>query len=100
MGSRAGLDDIQRRKIFQLPGLELRTHSCSARNQSLHRLRYPGSFFVRNVGKLLPDCVSSYPKMAIFFTLIVVRTPDLTFCISFYEVYMLERCNLAKNTTV
>jgi hypothetical protein len=37
VGPRTGLDDVERRKILSLPGLELR-----ARSQSLDRLRYPG----------------------------------------------------------
>jgi hypothetical protein len=41
---RAGLDDVEKRKFLILPGLELRPLGCPARSQSLHRLRYPGSF--------------------------------------------------------
>jgi hypothetical protein len=40
---RAGLDDLERRKIVPLPGLELRPLSHPAHSQSLHRLRQPGS---------------------------------------------------------
>jgi hypothetical protein len=35
---RAGLYDVDKRKYFTLPGLDLRPHS-----QSKYRLRYPGS---------------------------------------------------------
>jgi hypothetical protein len=43
VGPRAGLDDIKKRKLLPLPGLELRSLRRPARNQSLYRLRYPGS---------------------------------------------------------
>jgi hypothetical protein len=41
VGSRAGLDDAERRKFLTLPGLELRPLGRPARNQSVYRLRYP-----------------------------------------------------------
>jgi hypothetical protein len=37
----AGLDNVEKRKFFTLPGLELRPLGCPARSQSLYRLRYP-----------------------------------------------------------
>jgi hypothetical protein len=40
VGSRTGLDDVKRRKILPLPGLELRPLSRPARSQSLYRLSY------------------------------------------------------------
>jgi hypothetical protein len=40
---RAGLDDVEKRKFFTLPGLELRPLGRPARCQSLYRLRYPSS---------------------------------------------------------
>jgi hypothetical protein len=43
MDSRAGLDDLEKRKFLTLQGLELRPFSRPARSQSLYRLRYPGS---------------------------------------------------------
>jgi hypothetical protein len=36
---RAGLDDVEERKIFILPGLELRPLGCPARSRTLYRLR-------------------------------------------------------------
>jgi hypothetical protein len=39
---RAGVDDVEIRKILTLPGLELRPLG-PARSQSLYRLSYPGS---------------------------------------------------------
>jgi hypothetical protein len=39
---RTGLDDVQKRKLLNLPRLELRNLGCPARSQSLYRLRYPG----------------------------------------------------------
>jgi hypothetical protein len=41
---RADLDDVEKRKFLALQGLELRPLGRPARNQSLYRLRYPGSF--------------------------------------------------------
>jgi hypothetical protein len=38
----AGLDDVEKRKLLTLPGLELRSLGRRARYQSLYRLRYPG----------------------------------------------------------
>jgi hypothetical protein len=40
---RAGLADLEKRKFFTLPGLELQPICHPARNQSLYPLRYPGS---------------------------------------------------------
>jgi hypothetical protein len=55
-GPKTGLDDMEKRKFLTLPGLELRHFSRPARNQSLYRLRYPGSqnlqycvYYVRKV---------------------------------------------------
>jgi hypothetical protein len=44
---RAGLDDLKR-KLLTLPGLEPRPLGRPARSQSLYRLRYPGSYFIKN----------------------------------------------------
>jgi hypothetical protein len=43
VGPRAGLDEMEKWKFLTLPGLELRPLGRPARNQSLYRLRYPGS---------------------------------------------------------
>jgi hypothetical protein len=43
VGHRFGLDDLETRKCLILAGLELRPLGRPARNQSLYRLRYPGS---------------------------------------------------------
>jgi hypothetical protein len=43
VGLRAGLDDVEKKKFLNLPGLELRPLGRVARSQSLYRLRYPGS---------------------------------------------------------
>jgi hypothetical protein len=40
---RADLDDMERRKLLTLPGLELQPLGLPARSYSLYRLRYPGS---------------------------------------------------------
>jgi hypothetical protein len=41
VGPRAGLEDVEKRKLFTLPGLGL-----PDRSQSLYRLRYPSSYLV------------------------------------------------------
>jgi hypothetical protein len=38
VGPRAGLEDVEKRKLLTLPGLELRP----ARSRSVYRLSYPG----------------------------------------------------------
>jgi hypothetical protein len=38
VGPRDSLDDVEKRKLLTLPGLELRTLRRSARSQSLYRL--------------------------------------------------------------
>jgi hypothetical protein len=43
-GPQTGFDDVEKRKILPLPGLELRLLRRPAYSQSLYRLRYPGSF--------------------------------------------------------
>jgi hypothetical protein len=43
---KAGPDDLERRKLLTLPGLELRSAGRPARSQSLYRLLYPGSRLV------------------------------------------------------
>jgi hypothetical protein len=48
VGPRAGLDDMEKRKFLTLPRLEIRPLGLSARNQSVYRLRYPGSVQLQN----------------------------------------------------
>jgi hypothetical protein len=43
VGSRAGLDDVDKRKLLTPPGLEFRPLGRPARSQLLYRLSYPGS---------------------------------------------------------
>jgi hypothetical protein len=43
VGPRAGMDDGEKRKFLPPLGIELRPLDCSARSQSIYRLRYPGS---------------------------------------------------------
>jgi hypothetical protein len=40
MGPKAGLDDVERRKILPLPGLQLQPLGRPARSQSPHRSFY------------------------------------------------------------
>jgi hypothetical protein len=42
---RTGLDNVEERKIFPLLGIELWPLDHASRNQSLYRLRCPGSLF-------------------------------------------------------
>jgi hypothetical protein len=54
--SRAGLDDVQKRKFLTLPGLELRPLGRPTRSQSLYGLRYPGSLpLIIRLKNVLPD---------------------------------------------
>jgi hypothetical protein len=46
MGLTTGLDNVERRKILPLQGLELRPLCRPARSQSLFRLSYPGPFLI------------------------------------------------------
>jgi hypothetical protein len=48
VGPRAGLGEVEKRKILPLSELELRPLDHLARSQSLYRLRYPGSFVILN----------------------------------------------------
>jgi hypothetical protein len=41
VGYRAGLNPVEERNLFTVPGLELRTLGLRAGNQSLYRLRCP-----------------------------------------------------------
>jgi hypothetical protein len=43
MTHRNGVDDVERRNIFPLPGLELRPFDLPARRQSVYQLRCPCS---------------------------------------------------------
>jgi hypothetical protein len=43
VGPRAGLDDVEKRKFFTLPGLEILPLGCPACGQSLYRLSCPDS---------------------------------------------------------
>jgi hypothetical protein len=52
VGSRAGLDDLEKRKFFTLPGLELRPFGRPVRSQSLYRLSYSGSQNFLNIRHL------------------------------------------------
>jgi hypothetical protein len=47
VGPRTHLDDLEKRKISSLPGLELGPLGCPACSQSLYRLHYPSSYRIR-----------------------------------------------------
>jgi hypothetical protein len=53
VGPRTGLDDVEKRKFFMLPGLEFRPLARPARSQSLYRLSYPGSLIELHVETLM-----------------------------------------------
>jgi hypothetical protein len=44
---RAVLEDVEKRKFLTLPRLELRPLGRPVRGQSLYRLHYPGSYFLK-----------------------------------------------------
>jgi hypothetical protein len=50
---RAGLEDVEKRKFFLLPGLEIRPLGRPARSQSLYRLPYPGCTGLGRLNKIL-----------------------------------------------
>jgi hypothetical protein len=50
--SRAGLDDVEKRKFMTVPGLKLRHLCCPARSHSLYRLRYPAPEIATYVAKI------------------------------------------------
>jgi hypothetical protein len=56
--SRVGLDNVEGRKLLQLPGLELRPLGRPARSQSLYRLRLPGSPVVWSLTKCRDNLLS------------------------------------------
>jgi hypothetical protein len=58
VGPRTGLVDVEKRKFFTLPGLELRPLRLPARSQSPYRLRYPGSLFKPGTSRI--HSVQSY----------------------------------------
>jgi hypothetical protein len=55
VGSRVGLDDVEKRKILTLPGFELRPLGLPARSQSLYRLSYPSpsSYVIMITGNVM-----------------------------------------------
>jgi hypothetical protein len=53
---RASLDDVKKRKLLTLAGLELRPLCRPARSQSLYRLLYPGSYLTVIPVLLFPIC--------------------------------------------
>jgi hypothetical protein len=48
IGPRGDLDDVEKRKLLTLPGLELRPLGRQVRSQSLYRLSYRGSLWVQD----------------------------------------------------
>jgi hypothetical protein len=76
---RAGMDDVERRKFLTLPGLELRPIGLPARNQSLYRLRYPGSsaaWYISNT--TVVNTVRVAPDITRFETVVVLVPSELT----------------------
>jgi hypothetical protein len=56
---RARMDDVEKRKFFALPGLELRPFGRPARSQSLYRLRYPSSLVNVHTRKHTERCFNT-----------------------------------------
>jgi hypothetical protein len=52
VGPGAGLNDVEKKKLSTLPGIELQTLCRPARSQSLHRLLYSGSRLINCKNKL------------------------------------------------
>jgi hypothetical protein len=65
----AGMDDVKKKNSLTAPGLELRSLGCSARSQSLYRLRNPGSTNLLKMYERYPERKDTSPvKMqGIFF---------------------------------
>jgi hypothetical protein len=61
VGSRAGLDAVEKGHFLDAKELELRRLSRPARSQSLYRLRYHGSLYVGSV-PLLRRLVAVFPR--------------------------------------
>jgi hypothetical protein len=59
VGTRVGLDTVEKREILTLPGLELRPLGLPARSQSLYLLSYPGSFGGRGADVFLSGFLNS-----------------------------------------
>jgi hypothetical protein len=53
VGPRTTLDDVEKRKFFILPGLELRPLGRPGHSQSLYGLHYPGSLIRKHNMQLL-----------------------------------------------
>jgi hypothetical protein len=52
VGPRTSLDDVEKRKMLPLPGLELQPLSRPAHGQGLYRLRHAGSYIIPWIPKL------------------------------------------------
>jgi hypothetical protein len=55
---RASLDDVEKRKLLFLPGLELQPLGRPARSQSLYRLSYPGSLAIIATESQVSSCAA------------------------------------------
>jgi hypothetical protein len=64
VGPRAGLDDVEKRKLLTLPGIKPRLLGRPAHNQILYRLSYPGSFS-ELVKKITVISCIAYPEAKI-----------------------------------
>jgi hypothetical protein len=78
VGPRAGLEDMEKRKFLTLLGLELRPLGRPARNQSLYRMRYPGSIEVHNPSDVLFFSLCQIPIFAaVTFTCCIIYSVTL-----------------------
>jgi hypothetical protein len=58
VGPRTDLDDVKKRKIFSLQGLEIRHLGLPARSQSLYRFDIPAPFYL--ISSINYDLISEY----------------------------------------
>jgi hypothetical protein len=77
VGPTASLDDVDRRNILPLPGLELRPLGRPASSQSLYRLSLALLIWVQNWTKLLFIHFSPFPCPFPLHVAIAPRIPDV-----------------------
>jgi hypothetical protein len=78
VGPRTGLDDVEKRKILTLPGLEICPLARPPRSQSLYRLRYP-DLKISHVYVLITFSALFLSLFPLFFLHISFSSPFLPF---------------------
>jgi hypothetical protein len=84
VGPRTGLDDVERRKISPVTGLELRSLGLPARGQSIYRLHYLGPSAL--LGIFTKIILYLYNENLIFFKLLYISRNIDKFYISVHTV--------------